>query len=66
MTATYASLAGYVVPVIAIVAGVVFLGEELQPGIVLGGLLIFIGVLVTDRAERLPRPAAPITASENT
>jgi drug/metabolite transporter (DMT)-like permease len=66
VTATYASLAGYVIPVIAIVAGVVFLGEELQPGIVLGGLLIFVGVLVTDRAERGPRPVAPITVSENT
>lgn len=66
VTATYASLAGYVIPVIAIAAGVVLLGEELQPGIVLGGLLIFFGVLVTDRAERQHQSPAPITASEHT
>jgi drug/metabolite transporter (DMT)-like permease len=63
VTATYASLAGYVIPVIAITAGVVLLGEELQPGILIGGLLILIGVIVTDRAERRPRPdAVPLTA----
>jgi len=54
VTATYASLAGYVVPVIAITAGVVLLDEQLQSGIVLGGMLILVGVLVTDRAERRP------------
>ena len=59
VTATYASLAGYVIPIIAIVAGIVFLGEQLQAGIALGGLLILIGVIVTDRSER--RPAAPRT-----
>jgi drug/metabolite transporter (DMT)-like permease len=55
VTATYASLAGYVIPVIAISAGVVLLDEELQSGIILGGILILVGVLITDRAERRPR-----------
>lgn len=36
-------------------AGVVVLGERLQPGIVLGGALILAGVLLSDRAERSPR-----------
>jgi drug/metabolite transporter (DMT)-like permease len=58
VTATYASLAGYVIPVIAITAGVVLLDEQLQSGIVLGGLLILVGVLITDRAERRPRVKA--------
>jgi drug/metabolite transporter (DMT)-like permease len=62
VTATYASLAGYVIPIIAIVAGIVFLGEQLQAGIVLGGLLILIGVIVTDRSERHPAaPRTPVT-----
>jgi len=58
VTATYASLAGYVIPVIAITAGVVLLDEQLQSGIVLGGFLILVGVLITDRAERRPRVKA--------
>lgn len=52
VSATFASVAGYLVPPIAVVAGIVLLGEHLQPGIVLGGLLIFAGVLISDRAER--------------
>jgi drug/metabolite transporter (DMT)-like permease len=52
VSATYASMAGYVVPIIAVVAGLVFLDERLQPGIVAGGLLILAGVLVTDRSYR--------------
>ena len=52
VSATYASLIGYVLPIIAVTAGVVLLGEQLQSGIILGGLLILVGVLVTDRAER--------------
>lgn len=59
ISATYASLAGYVVPVIAVVAGVLVLDEVLAPGILLGGLLILIGVIVADRAERRPRPVTP-------
>ena len=59
VTATYASLAGYVIPVIAITAGVVLLDEQLQSGIILGGLLILVGVLITDRAERRPKLRTP-------
>jgi drug/metabolite transporter (DMT)-like permease len=59
VTATYASLAGYVIPIIAITAGVVLLDEQLQSGIILGGLLILVGVLITDRAERRPKLETP-------
>ena len=56
VSATYASLAGYIIPPIAIVAGVLVLDEQLQAGILLGGVLILVGVLLADRAERSPRP----------
>jgi drug/metabolite transporter (DMT)-like permease len=56
VSATYASLAGYIIPPIAVTAGVVVLGEKLQPGILFGGVLILVGVLLADRAERIPRP----------
>ncbi len=56
VSATFTSIAGYLVPPIAVIAGIVFLDERLQSGIVLGGLLIFAGVLVTDRSERMIRP----------
>jgi len=61
VTATYAALAGYVIPVIAVTAGVVLLDEQLQSGIIFGGVLILIGVLVTDRAEHQTR-SKPSTA----
>jgi len=51
VSATYASMVGYVVPVIAVTAGVVFLDERVGVGIALGGLLILIGVVITDRVE---------------
>jgi len=51
-SATKASLIGYVVPLIAITAGIVFLDEKLEFGIAAGGVLILAGVIITDRAER--------------
>jgi drug/metabolite transporter (DMT)-like permease len=51
VSATYASMVGYIVPVIAVTAGVVFLDEKVEAGIALGGLLILIGVVITDRVE---------------
>ena len=47
-----ASLVGYVVPLVALVAGIVLLDERLQAGIAVGGVLILAGVILTDRAER--------------
>jgi len=52
VTSTKASLVGYVVPLVALVTGVVLLDEKVQLGIVGGGVLILIGVVLTDRAER--------------
>lgn len=52
VTATKASLIGYVVPLISLIAGIVLLDEKLQAGIAIGGLLILGGVILTDRAER--------------
>jgi drug/metabolite transporter (DMT)-like permease len=56
VTATYASVIGYVVPLIAVVTGVILLDEQIQPGILLGGLLILGGVVITDRLEHQLRP----------
>jgi len=59
VTVTYSAIIGYVIPLIAVVVGVVVLGEEVQPGIVAGGTLILVGVVVTDRA-RIRRSAARV------
>jgi drug/metabolite transporter (DMT)-like permease len=51
-SATMASLSGYIVPLIALLSGVILLDEKLQLGIVVGGALILLGVVLTDQAER--------------
>ncbi|MDJ0961129.1 MAG: DMT family transporter, partial [Acidimicrobiia bacterium] len=48
VTVTYSTIIGYVVPFVAVVVGIIALGEQLQPGIILGGALIFAGVVITD------------------
>ena len=61
-TATRASLVGYIVPIIAVTAGVLVLSERLTAGMVSGGALILLGVVLVDRLEeRAPLPAAPMT-----
>ena len=52
ISATDASLIGYLVPFVALVGGIVLLGEELQGGIVIGGILVFAGMVMADRAGR--------------
>lgn len=52
VSATKASLVGYVVPLIALVSGIVLLDERLQTGIAVGGALIIIGVVLTNNAEQ--------------
>jgi len=47
-----ASLVGYLVPIVGLVGGIALLDEELQAGIVLGGLLILGGVVWTDRSQQ--------------
>jgi drug/metabolite transporter (DMT)-like permease len=58
VSSTKASLIGYVVPLVALISGIALLDEKLQTGIAVGGVLILIGVVLTDRAERkaLPSP----------
>ncbi|MEA2000546.1 MAG: DMT family transporter [Actinomycetota bacterium] len=57
VSSTKASLVGYVVPLVALVSGMVLLDEKLQVGLVVGGGLILAGVVLTDRAERrIPVP----------
>ena len=51
-SSTKASLVGYLVPIVALVGGIVLLDERLQAGLVVGGLAILAGVVLTDRAER--------------
>lgn len=52
VSATRASLVGYVVPLVALVTGIAVLDERLEAGIVLGGTLILVGVVLTDRVQR--------------
>lgn len=52
VTATYAAAVGYVVPLIAVIVGVIVLDEQVQSGIAIGGALIMAGVILTDRLER--------------
>jgi drug/metabolite transporter (DMT)-like permease len=50
------SLIGYLVPLVALTGGILILGEQLEPGIAIGGLLIFAGMILTDRAGRAMKP----------
>lgn len=52
ISATDASLIGYLVPFVALIGGILLLGEQLQAGIVIGGILVFTGMVLADRAGR--------------
>jgi drug/metabolite transporter (DMT)-like permease len=52
MPATTVSLVGYLVPLVSLIGGVLLLGEQVEAGIVIGGALILIGMVTTDRAGR--------------
>ena len=58
VSATFASTAGYLVPPIAVAAGIILLSERLESGIVAGGALILAGGVIGDRAERRGLAAA--------
>ena len=53
VSTTRASMIGYFVPPVSLLAGAIFLSEKLQIGIIGGGVIILIGVLAADRAERM-------------
>ena len=57
VSATTASLIGYIVPLIALVGGILILDEQLTVGIAIGGALISIGMVLTDRADRFAATA---------
>jgi len=46
------SVAGYLVPVLAVTLAVVFLGETVTVAVVTGAVLIISGVALTERASR--------------
>lgn len=54
------ALTGYSVPVLAVAMAVVFLGESLTVSIIVGAILIIVGVVMTERAEKehVPEPGA--------
>lgn len=54
------ALTGYSVPVLAVAMAVVFLDESLTISIVVGAILIIVGVVMTERAnkEHVPEPGA--------
>ena len=52
ISATDASLIGYLVPFVALIGGILLLGEQLQTGIIVGGILVFAGMVLADRAGR--------------
>lgn len=53
--ATNATMVTYLVPVVAVIAGVVILGERLSPAALAGGAVVVIGIYLTQRA--LPKSA---------
>jgi drug/metabolite transporter (DMT)-like permease len=58
MGATLASLVTYLVPVVAVTVGVLFLGEPFRARLVLGGALIVLGIaLLQERLRRFRRAA---------
>jgi drug/metabolite transporter (DMT)-like permease len=52
ISATDASLIGYLVPLVALIGGIVLLGEQLQMGIIIGGALVATGMYLADREGR--------------
>lgn len=60
LVSTYA----YVNPVVAVLLGVLVLGEQVTAQIVIGGLVILVGVALVVSTER--RPKAPVRAPEET
>jgi drug/metabolite transporter (DMT)-like permease len=44
---TVAAMTGYVVPIVAVIMGVIVLNEALLPRQVIGGLIVFLGVAIT-------------------
>ena len=54
-TVTHTTLVAYIHPLIAGVLGVILLGEEPGPGMLVGGAMILLGLFVTDSIEHRVR-----------
>lgn len=52
ISATEGSLVGYIVPFVGLIGGIVLLGEQLQSGIIVGGVLVAVGMYLSDREAR--------------
>ncbi len=48
VTVTYSTIISYTIPLVAVSAGIIVLGEQLQPGLILGGGLIVAAVVMKD------------------
>jgi len=57
-TATHASLIGYLVPLVSLITGAVFLSERLTATIGVAAVLILVGVVMVDRTDTT-RPVVP-------
>jgi drug/metabolite transporter (DMT)-like permease len=64
ISATDASLIGYLVPFVALIGGLLLLDEQLQAGIVVGGILVFTGMVLADRAGRKAARAADLVMGD--
>lgn len=66
--ATQTSLVTYVIPVVGLMLGFVFLDEPLSLAIILGFLLIVVGILLINRRRPRsePAPVTSLTTSEST
>ena len=62
ISATDGSLVAYIVPFVGLIGGIALLGEQLQPGIVIGGALVVAGMVLSDREGR--RSAAELAAAK--
>jgi drug/metabolite transporter (DMT)-like permease len=61
---TRASFITYLVPVVALVLGVVFRDEIVAPVVIVGSLLVIAGAILASRRETSPTPAATILEGE--
>lgn len=60
--ASRASVTTYLLPVVALVIGVVFAGESIAPLSLVGIALVLLGAYIATSARRPPRPARPAEA----
>jgi len=60
VSATKASLPGYVIPIVSLTGGTILLDEKITLAIAIGGALILAGIILTERADAGRRALAPM------